>query len=599
MRTLFIALLITFASLHSNDQEIKKFIQNLSSQQKELLDKFFRTLVKDSFSGYVLYGDKPICIEAYGLSPDTGALTGFDDKEPILVNGFNLWQELNLQVNDKKYFFLSFDFDHSYRHFICINRKAFIQTVNDNLSLFRYVLGPTLTAEDLLAKLIQSKDQFYTVLKDDNALLGILLGYGTQNALLHSRKEFISDAFSYDRVEDFPLISRKNRMKLTILPRTHKKHPSLGFSSLIDEINAIKKGMVVSRSLFRFNSCKIPYFGCEPNSEETKSLLDTYGMNRDEIIKITQSEGFLEHALNKFFATTADDLDIPTIPKQKIIDLPVNKEELLAQMVRYEMSQEKYFQENYSAEFIKGIAARKNNQTIDDSLEHDINHAWDTYLLERDVECCENLQNANDYFRELALQKKLTPLIPKKVYYKTILKGKGPSASSKLKSVSFHYTYSILNQPGIYLGSVIHENIEHIIPGIAHVLFGMKRGEQREVYIHPEYGYGEESYLPPNIVLLTKIELVDFEEGDQERPIAPMQQLKERNFRELSSKLDQENKKKFFVNGLDFWNHYKDIIDHQKFLKAFNKKNEPETAAEKQKDFLVDLNGFRLYQSIK
>lgn len=70
------------------------------------------------------------------------------------------------------------------------------------MSLFGYVLGPTLTADGLLHELINSKDEFYKVLKNDNKDK-IFTGYGTQNALLVARNEFISDAFGTDRAEDF------------------------------------------------------------------------------------------------------------------------------------------------------------------------------------------------------------------------------------------------------------------------------------------------------------------------------------------------------------------------------------------------------------
>lgn len=208
MRTLIVGILLLFSTVSwgSPKGEVSTFIQSLSKEQTLLLESFLRTLCKE-FSGYVLCGDKPMCIEGYLLTDESGALSGVDEKALILMKGSELWQSLQVSPDNKEYFFLIFDSkEYGYRHLICINRRAFLRVVNENLSLFRYVLGPTLTAENLLKELIEAKDQFYKVLKNDNVLLGILLGYGKQNALLVSRKELISDAFASDRNEEFPFL---------------------------------------------------------------------------------------------------------------------------------------------------------------------------------------------------------------------------------------------------------------------------------------------------------------------------------------------------------------------------------------------------------
>lgn len=571
MRKLIFLFLFLFSSIVESSEEIKNFIQELSPQPKQLLDCFFRILVKDSLSGYVLYGDKPMCIEAHGLSLDTGAMSDFDDKHSILIKGLELWEDFNVTVSDKNYFFLIFN-AHGHRHFVCINRVAFIQAVNDNLPLFRYVLGPVLTAESLLNELILKKDQFYNVLKMDNVLLGILLGYGTQNALLCSRLEYITDSFSVDQVEDFPLISRKDRMQRQTLPNTQIKRPSIGFLSLADEINLLNKNNVISRNLCHFESYKIPYFACEPVSEETQGLISLYKMNREEIINAFESDTFLEQTLSKFFSTTSKTLDIPKIPNlmRPRLSLSQNREAILAERVRQEMRQEKYFQESYYADFMKGISTREKNQEAPENLRNQFNQIHKLYDLEKELEMCENLQKSNAYFKTLASQKKLISLVQNKLYYRIIREGRESPSSLKVKTVSLNFTYSILGESAVYLGSVDNEKVEYFIPGIAAALIGMKRGEQREVYIHPEYGYGEDSYLPPNITLIAKIELVDFDEGDQEVVFSPIRKLKEQNYNDLFIKLETLNKERFFKNGFDFWDHHKKTMDYQILQKNFN-----------------------------
>jgi FKBP-type peptidyl-prolyl cis-trans isomerase len=585
LKVTFFAFLLTCSSVLWGNEEIKGFIEKLPSEQRELLESFFSILVKDSLSGYVLYGDKPMCIEGHSLVSDSGALSGFNDQKVILIQGLRFWQDLNLSVVDKNYFFLIFNFG-DYRHFVCVNRKAFIRVVNENLSLFRYVLGSTLTAESLLDELIRAKDGFYEVLKQDNVLLGILLGYGTKNALLVSRKEFISDAFAYDKIEDFPFVSRKDRMHRHVLPKAQVKRPSLGFKSLADEIKTIKQKTVVSRNLLPFDSLKIPYFGCDSITEETKTLLSRYELNRQEISKVLYSGNFLEQTLYKFLITKSKTLDIPKCPPLKPLVLPENKEEILAKIVYEEMRQEKYFQENFLAEFVKGMTLKMNREEFP---HQDMDRECELYSIEKDLEGCENLQKSDAYFKKLSSQENLVSIIPNRICYTVMQKGEGNPASSKLSKVSFHYSFSLLDGQDVRLGTVVKEDVEHFIPGIARALIGMKKGEKREVYIHPEYGYGEGSYFPSNATLIANIELVDFEELDREAVISPAQKLSEKNQKELLSELIKINKSKYLGCGAAFWERYVSVIDFQSFKKHLCEAWKSKLSTAEPDQFLVDL----------
>lgn len=50
--------------------------------------------------------------------------------------------------------------------------------------------------------------------------------------------------------------------------------------------------------------------------------------------------------------------------------------------------------------------------------------------------------------------------------------------------------------------------LDETIPGLKEGLLGMKEGEKRTFYIHPELGYGTHGYLPPNSLLTFEIEIV-------------------------------------------------------------------------------------------
>ncbi len=588
-------------------KDLRSFVQSLSKEQNFILKEFFRTLIKDSFSGYVLYGAKPMSIEGYPLSYESGALSGIDEKALCLIKGVEFWQALSISPKNKDYFFLVFDAkSYGYRHLVCINRQAFLDTVNKNLSLFRYVLGPTLTAESLLQELIEAKERFYDVLKSDNVLLGILLGYGTQNALLISRKEFISNAFLSDRNEEFPFLSKMARMNLPP-PRNVRQTPSIGYSTLADECEAIRKLTVVSRKLKPFHSYKIPYFGCEPDSEESKALLTTYEMNRKAIIKAVETDDLLEKTLLKLLTTSFKQLDLPSLPKALPFCLVTDKEEIanrLIEIIHQEIRSEKYVGECLTKAFLEGVSNRENGVYCSEPPEETHKRKWEIYVTRKDLEREENLEASRKYFDQLPALKKVIALVDQKLYFKVLRQGKGTPATFKTKNATFHYLFHVLGEDKSIAGTVKNENIKQFIPGVAYALIGMKPGETRKLYIHPEYGYGEDSYLPPNLPIIATIELIDFEEGDDGELLAAPCKIMDKNREKLLAKYEKLQTDQFYANGADFWSFVKksgELIDFKTFESYFKQKEKNTHFQKKDKylssneKFLSDLHWRMLY----
>ena len=50
--------------------------------------------------------------------------------------------------------------------------------------------------------------------------------------------------------------------------------------------------------------------------------------------------------------------------------------------------------------------------------------------------------------------------------------------------------------------------LDETIPGFSKGIVGMREGEKRTLYIHPELGYGSSGYLPPNSLLTFEIEVI-------------------------------------------------------------------------------------------
>ncbi len=70
-----------------------------------------------------------------------------------------------------------------------VNKEAFRHTVSNHLSLFKKAINESITADKLLNELEKEESDLLDVLYHNKALLGILLGFGKQNARLFSKRE--------------------------------------------------------------------------------------------------------------------------------------------------------------------------------------------------------------------------------------------------------------------------------------------------------------------------------------------------------------------------------------------------------------------------
>ncbi len=573
MRILFLCLMV-FATLGSADpieqtslSEVQAFIQELSPGQRKLLTDFLRTMV-ESYSGYTVYGDKPMALEGYAIYPFGATFAPFPSTISK-IKGIELWKDLNVPLHDKEYLFVIFHAN-KYCHLVSINRRAFLKTVNENISLFRYVLGPSLTAENLLQNLIDAGDDFYHVLKDDNALLGILLGYGTQNSINHARDEIVIDANGCTRTDKFPFLSQTMLMHCSQLPKAAIHTPSLGFQTLNQEHKMFEESMKISRDLKPFQEYPIPFFTCDPNSKETQDLLTTYEQNRKAVIRALEEDDFLEQTLCKLFTTTSGTVEVSRIPEERDLFMQEDPEEMVSVLTSWIHRLIKWEGGGpLSKAYLRGITDREENKQAITASPHPM-LMWQT---ERDLRCAENLAKADIFFKRLNENQHLTTLIPNRVLYRTLSEGSKRPLSRRAKSVTFHYSFRFQGETKYRdCGTVQQERLEYLIPGIANVLIGMKPGEERRVFIHPSYGYGENSFFPPNQAIIAQIQLIRFEEEDREVAISSPHILGNRNYKELKTQLGALKEKEFYHYGMEFWDQVKksSFTDYQTFKRHFN-----------------------------
>jgi peptidylprolyl isomerase len=119
-----------------------------------------------------------------------------------------------------------------------------------------------------------------------------------------------------------------------------------------------------------------------------------------------------------------------------------------------------------------------------------------------------NLAKAEDFLKKNKKTKNVVSLEKGKIQYKIEREGAGDAVKANLSPV-IRYVGKFLD------GKVFGESredehiaLDEMIPGLQTGMAGMKEGEKRVIYIHPDLAYGTRGSLPPNSLLTFEIELV-------------------------------------------------------------------------------------------
>ena len=120
----------------------------------------------------------------------------------------------------------------------------------------------------------------------------------------------------------------------------------------------------------------------------------------------------------------------------------------------------------------------------------------------------ENLAKADSFMKQNGKKKGIVAIEKEKLHYHVVKKGTGAEVQQHFSPV-IKYTGTFLD--GSVFGASTEEEmitLDETIPGFSKGIVGMKEGEKRTLYIHPELGYGSSGYLPPNSLLTFEIEVI-------------------------------------------------------------------------------------------
>jgi hypothetical protein len=200
---------------------VEKKLEHLSNLEREYLENFFQYTMRISTFGYVLFGDKPMSIDAYDNFIPQKSVEGIDymaDEHILdryrLKEGWEVWIKILPLFPLPNHTFISYvqPEDSESMEICVINNRAFIDTVNKNLQDFHNVLNTKATAQEIFEDYIHQGPSF-AVIRGHDGLFGTLLGFGRTNAWTYfeSNDEAKRAMVKYSR-------ENLDEVKLVILP---------------------------------------------------------------------------------------------------------------------------------------------------------------------------------------------------------------------------------------------------------------------------------------------------------------------------------------------------------------------------------------------
>lgn len=123
----------------------------------------------------------------------------------------------------------------------------------------------------------------------------------------------------------------------------------------------------------------------------------------------------------------------------------------------------------------------------------------------------DNLKEANTFMADNAKKDKIVVIEPGKLQYTILEEGTGTPVTEHARPL---VTYSGKYADGTVFGSSeqvggpITIPLDQTIPGFSKGIVGMKEGEKRRLFVHPDLGYGTSGHLPPNKLLIFDVQVV-------------------------------------------------------------------------------------------
>ncbi len=131
----------------------------------------------------------------------------------------------------------------------------------------------------------------------------------------------------------------------------------------------------------------------------------------------------------------------------------------------------------------------------------------------------ENLKIAEAFLKDNGNKEGVVTLREGKLQYRVEHSGHGPAVQPHSTPLIF-FTGKYLN--GATFGSSLEPEplvLDDVIEGLREGVVGMKEGEKRTFYIHPDLGYKTTGVIAPGTLLTIEVEIIKSERLNEEQPL--------------------------------------------------------------------------------
>jgi hypothetical protein len=247
-------------------------LQNIPNNDQEILEIFFSNMISSEYFGYVLFGDKPIAAAGFETEFTPEEVLGETAiKQNHIHIGWQTWEKYSRFFPSEK-FVLKLSKSplvSSYHWVVLINKETTLKCVQNNLEVFKSVLGDQLTPESILQSLITTDDIFNDTLNQHDGLLGMLFGYGKSNSIKFQHRH------------------RSVKRGVPFMDKlVHKP-------SKLEAFNKQNRDLVV---------IALPRFAADLKHPESKALYQSYSATQVQLSNIYRERKFLKPTLEKFIS---------------------------------------------------------------------------------------------------------------------------------------------------------------------------------------------------------------------------------------------------------------------------------------------------------
>lgn len=506
------------------------------SQEYAILDQFFKMTFSSEEYGYVFEGCKPISVKNFPALDSFPISKDFKYEEKrfnnaILVRkAIPLWNKFCSQQKD---FVLKVTaLNNQESSFLSPLEVAFInvpklqEVIEKNHDLFRYILGPTNTVQDIVNLIVNSNQSLINILNHNLTLVGIVLGFGSHNSTVGGRQETM---YALSISKDYPpfspqsyLMQDRGEHSLDFLtPERYGAYylelaggddvnfradfprlkTSSKFVNLIDEIRNIDQlGEQIFPTLWQEPKF---VFGAFKGGPSNQPFFKQLSKTQKKIRSLLSNSYFLECVLekiNKKWPMIRLKKAMPREPSSAPFELSLNSwNEILHSVAN------RFIDKERKSAFIKAF-----NHPEDTYRESPVIMGASNAVLEGLKKARSNLTKANLQFDKLSQDVTLKELVFKQLYFKTIFSGNEKKIEREDR-VRIGFVMEDIEGNILFANHDSWINLSETFPGFAHGLQGMHIQEKRILFIHPTLAYGALTTLPPCSALTIKVQLLDID----------------------------------------------------------------------------------------